>query len=167
MEETQMQPDAGVPASVPATPVSEPVAPAEPDVRRHIETHKVNQANEQLAIAVLDDAGSGGANHLYRISGYDSRSNPSDPFTARHGAPAKYSTLLFQNGPIGEVGVNGVTHEALLAILEDRLACFQAGPFACDENRVALAHLKAASHILKGRTLRRLAAGTEGTHKPD
>ena len=91
---------------------------------RTIEDHKVNPANDTLTITVLDEPGSGGAQHLYQITGFSTASNPSDPFTARHGQPAQHSTVLFQNGPIAEVGVNGVTHEALLAIVADRLRYF-------------------------------------------
>lgn len=48
------------------------------------------------------------------------------------------ATIRFQNGPIGENGVNGLSGEALLSIVEDRLVCFQAGGFSCRENAVAL-----------------------------
>lgn len=136
-----------------------------PNVRRVLTGHQVNGANEKLVVEVLDDKGSGGAHHLYRIRGFDSGSNPSCPFKALYGAPARHSTVLFQNGPIAESGVNGVTHEALLAILEDRLACFQDGPFACGENAMALEHIRQAQRFLQARTSRRVEAGTEGTHK--
>jgi hypothetical protein len=124
----------------------------------------VNPANDKLRIDVLDEPGSGGAHHLYHITGFNSASNPSDPWTKRHGQPAEHSTLLFQNGPINEVGVNGVTHEALLAILIDRLECFQAGPFANKYNSVALDYLRGAQDILQQRTKDRMARGVEGTH---
>lgn len=123
-----------------------------------------DSANHQLAIAVQDQPGSGGANHLYVISGFDSESNPCDPFLAAHGAPARHSTVLFQNGPIKEVGVNGITHEALLVILIDRMEGFQAGPFASDDSDLALNHLKAALRRLQKRTRDRMARGVEGTH---
>ncbi len=74
-------------------------------------------------------------------------------------------TILFQNGPIGEVGVNGLTHEVLLAIIADRLRSFQAGQFACSENAAALESVEAAQRSLKSRTEARLARGVEGTHK--
>ena len=130
---------------------------------REITSHKVN-ANEALKIEALDEPGSGGANHLYHLTGFNSASNPSDPWTARHGEPAKHSTILFQNGPILEVGVNGVTHEALLAVVIDRLQCFQKGPFACRENALALTKLEEAAHWLNHRTQARVARGVEGTH---
>lgn len=134
---------------------------------RHINGHQVNPANDRLVIAAIDEPGSGGANHLYRVSGYDSATNPSDPFTASYGQPADHSTILFQNGPIGEggVGVNGITHEALLAILIDRLTAFQEGPYANRYNAEALAALRYAQDALQARTRERMQRGVEGTHK--
>ncbi len=132
---------------------------------RTIEDHKVNPANDTLTITVLDEPGSGGAQHLYQITGFSTASNPSDPFTARHGQPAQHSTVLFQNGPIAEVGVNGVTHEALLAIVADRLRCFQQGPYSCKANACALTHIEEAMHWLQQRTIERMRRGVEGTHK--
>ncbi|HEY1900744.1 MAG TPA: hypothetical protein VGG49_13230 [Steroidobacteraceae bacterium] len=131
---------------------------------REIFSHVVNFANEQLHVTVLDEPGSGGANHLYEVTGFNSQSNPSDPWTKRHGQPAQHSTILFQNGPIGEVGVNGITHEALLAILIDRLEAFQAGKFASTYNGEALVNLKNAQYALHARTKERQNRGVEGTH---
>jgi hypothetical protein len=131
---------------------------------RAITTHQVNPANDTLTVSVLDEPGSGGANHLYQIEGFNSQSNPSDPWTARHGSPAVHSTILFQNGPIGEVGVNGLTHEVLLAIVADRLKGFQAGPYASNDNAIALEHVEQAMRWLHRRTLERMARGVEGTH---
>lgn len=132
-------------------------------VTRQITDHTTNQANAQLRIEVGDGPGAGGANHLYTITGFDTTTNPSDPFVARHGSPARHSTVLFQNGPINEVGVNGVTHEALLAILIDRLRSFQSGAYACRENAVALTKLEEARMWLNERTRGRLNRGVEGT----
>lgn len=131
---------------------------------RELQGHKVNPANDRLEVTALDVRGSGGANHLYQIHGFNTKTNPSDPFTSRHGSPATYMTVLFQNGPIAEVGINGVTHEALLAILIDRLEAFQKGAYACLENETALAHLRDAQAALQARTRARMARGVEGTH---
>lgn len=131
---------------------------------RTLEDHKVNPANDVLCISVLDEPGSGGANHLYKITGFDSRTNPSDPWTAAHGQPAVHAHVLFQNGPINEVGVNGVTHEALIAILVDRLKGFQSGPYHSADNAEALSHLEGAQTALQRRTRARMARGVEGTH---
>lgn len=132
---------------------------------RTITDHKVNPANDKLTITVMDEPGAGGANHLYMIEGFNTASNPSDPFTKRHGEPAQHATVLFQNGPINEAGVNGVTQEVLLAIVADRLRSFQAGPYACRENALALTKIEEAQHWLHSRTLTRMQRGVEGTHK--
>lgn len=132
---------------------------------RELTDHKTNPANAELTITVCDAPGAGGASHLYQITGFNTKSNSSDPFTAVYGQPAEHSTVLFQNGPIGEVGVNGVTQEALLAIVIDRLRSFQAGPFSCRENAIALTKCEEALLWLKKRTLDRMARGVEGTHQ--
>ncbi len=132
---------------------------------RELTGHKVNPVNDKLVVQVLDEPGSGGANHLYHITGFNSGSNVSDPWTARHGQPAEHSTILFHNGPINEVGVNGLTHEALLAILIDRMEGFQAGPYASTDNQDALDAMRTAHAALQRRTLARMARGVEGTHQ--
>ena len=117
----------------------------------------------QLKIEVMDEPGAGGANHLYHLTGFDSASNPSDPWTERHGQSAKHQTILFQNGPIKESGVNGITGEALMAIQIDRLRSFQAGPYACRENAIALTKLEESLMWLQRRTVARIKRGVEGT----
>jgi hypothetical protein len=72
--------------------------------------------------------------------------------------------IHFQEGPIAEVGTNGLTHESLLAIVIDRLQAFQKGPFACRENALALTKIEEAMHWLHHRTAARVARGVEGTH---
>lgn len=113
----------------------------------------------QLTIEVTDAPGAGGANHRYEVWGYNNRSNPSanDIDTYHCWLP-----IVFQNGPIAEAGVNGITQEALLAIVIDRLRSFQAGPFACEANALALDHCVEALECLKDRTRQRLARGVEG-----
>lgn len=131
---------------------------------RTINEHKVNPANDKLEINVTDEAGAGGANHRYVISGFDLSKNPSavDP---EYGQYASTSTeIFFQNGPINEAGLNGLTQEVLLAIVADRLRSFQAGKFACRENALALTKIEEAQHWLHSRTLARMQRGVEGTH---
>lgn len=122
--------------------------------------HKVNPANDQLEIRVTDAPGAGGANHLYTILGFNAGNNPSNDSNPYIGID-----ILFQNGPIGEVGVNGITHEALLEIVADRLRSFQAGPYSCRENALALTKIEEAQHWLHHRTLKRMQRGVEGTHE--
>lgn len=114
---------------------------------REITSHIVNPVNDRLHIMVTDEPGAGGANHEYSVTGFD------------HGGQ---HYVRFQNGAIAEHGVNGVTQEVLLAIVADRLECFQAGPFASDYNAKALEHVKAAQESLLQRTRDRMARGVEG-----
>jgi hypothetical protein len=130
---------------------------------RTIEDHKVNPVNDTLQITVEDERGAGGANHLYRVSGFNISGNPSRP-VALHKQEDGAVDILFQNGTIPENGVNGLTQEVLLAIVADRLRSFQAGAFACKENACALTHIEEAMHWLQQRTIKRMRRGVEGTH---
>lgn len=118
---------------------------------RQINDHIINPVNDKLQIQVLDEPGAGGANHLYRIQFEDKEEN------------LVLIDIPFQNGPIAEQGVNGVTQEALIAICIDRLRCFQAGQYSCRENAIALTHMETALLFLQKRTLDRMRRGVEGT----
>lgn len=132
---------------------------------RELTGHRVNPANDKLTVTVMDEPGAGGACHLYRISGFDTRTNTSDESAVSGESTGQSEVdIVFQNGPIGEVGVNGVTQEALLAVLIDRLESFQSGQWACEENAFALNHLRDAQESLLRRTRRRMERGVEGTH---
>lgn len=124
---------------------------------RTINDHKVNPANDRINITVTDEPGAGGANHVYEVTGFD----PGINFVAGLG----HIIIHFQNGPINENGVNGLTQEVLLAIVADRLRSFQAGQFACRENALALTKIEEAQHWLHHRTLARMQRGVEGTHQ--
>lgn len=137
---------------------------AEPIVR-FLTDHKVNPANDRVTIAVTDAPGAGGANHRYEISGFDTGNNPSRTDSQGYEASFSRQVLLFQNGPIPEAGVNGLTHEVLLAIVADRLRSFQKGPYSCRENALALTKIEEAQLWLQSRTLARMRQGVEGTHK--
>jgi hypothetical protein len=108
----------------------------------------------QLTVTVTDEPGDGGACHRYVISWPGSVD----------GGPNAECEVNFQNGPIKENDVNGITQEVLLAIVIDRLRSFQAGPFACDENELALMLTAGALRTLQNRTRARIARGVEGTH---
>ncbi|WP_052362221.1 hypothetical protein [Geminisphaera colitermitum] len=131
---------------------------------REITTHRVNPANDKIRIIVNDAPGAGGANHRYELTGFDTANNPSKSDPQGYTASFSRQVILFQNGPIPEAGVNGVTQEVLLAIVQDRLEAFQKGPFATEENQRALDAVKEAQHWLQFRTLKRMARGVEGTH---
>jgi hypothetical protein len=124
---------------------------------RELTDHKVNPANDVLKVSVFDEPGAGGAHHHYLVTlpGWE---------RAPDGSGSKgVWDIQFQKGAIAEAGVNGLTHEALLAIVIDRLRSFQAGPYVCRENGHALEKLEEAMHWLHHRTRARMARGVEGT----
>lgn len=122
--------------------------------------HEINPANRKLEITKIDAPGAGGAYHHYIIAGYDIGTNDS-----RRDVKENLTRILFQNGSIPEVGVNGVTIEALLAVCADRLSDFQKGPFVCRENALALTKIQEALHWLNARTAAREIRGVEGRHE--
>lgn len=122
---------------------------------RKITDHKVNGLNEALEIHA-DERGTGNASHHYRIFIPDS-------VELKPGVTV-HVDLSFQNGPIGEAGFNGISNEALLAVVADRLRGFQEGPFKCRDNAIALTHIEDALMRLHKRTRDRMARGVEGTH---
>jgi len=129
---------------------------------RELTNHKVNGLNEALRIEVLDEPGSGSACHKYRIV-YEEPAQA--PELQRVGLGSFTVPIEFQNGPIQEAGVNGISNEALLAIVEDRLLGFQSGPFRCPENGAALIRVHEAMMWLRSRTRDRAARGVEGTNQ--
>jgi hypothetical protein len=111
---------------------------------RSIDIHHGSELNRRLSV-VADEKGPGGASHLYRISGGDVECE-----------------IAFQRGALREAGFNGISDEALIAVLIDRLRGFQAGAFSCRENALALTKLEEALHWLNARTRDRMARGVEG-----
>lgn len=79
-------------------------------------------------------------------------------------AGEKTTEIHFQNGPVKEHGVNGVTSEALLAILIHRTKILD-GNFSCDENKRAITYMENALALFEQRTRDRLNRGVEGQNK--
>lgn len=73
------------------------------------------------------------------------------------------SQIHFQEGPIKEHGVNGVSNEDLILMVVDRLESFQDSEYVCEENAEAITHLMKAIESLRARTNKRIAEGIEGT----
>lgn len=115
---------------------------------RKIDDHIINPANDAISIVAADQPGAGGANHKYLLN--------------LRGSDKTFCEIGFQDGGIAEVGVNGVTQEALLAVCIDRLRSFQKGPYSCRENALALTKMEEALHWLQQRTLDRMRRGVEG-----
>lgn len=75
------------------------------------------------------------------------------------------SEIHFQEGPIKEVGVNGVMNEDLIAMVITRLEHFNQSEFRCRENSMAITKLDEALLWLRKRTMGREKHGIEGTHE--
>ncbi len=119
---------------------------------RRIREHEINGFNrEHVQVLALDGPGPGGASHRYNV------------LLAQNGIEVVGAEFKFQNGPVKEAGVNGVTDEALLAILIDRLQGFQSEKYSCHENALALTHMQDAMHWLQHRMQARERRGVEGT----
>jgi len=109
-------------------------------------------SQEHTRIVVIDARHStfGNASHKYKIQLVDGKT---------------LGEVNFQLGPVKENGRNGVHNEDLLCIVADRLAGFQGGKFACEENSDALdAVIEALGHLRK-RTEIRKARNVEGTNR--
>lgn len=136
---------------------------------REITTHRAQgDTNDGLRIFAADLPGPGGAHHVYALAGVDTNKNDAAAsVTDEQEAEVdkvdpKASVVIFQCGGIPDKGVNGVTNEALLALVIDRLEHFQAGPFAAQENATALQNAREALRALHKRTENRIKRGVEG-----
>ena len=99
---------------------------------RVISSHRVGELNKELMVLADDEPGHRSkAHHQYRVMGYRNL--------------GVFAHISFQNGTLAEYGgINGITNEALLAIVIDRLRCFQSGEFACRANAIALTKIEEA-----------------------
>lgn len=82
-----------------------------------------------------------------------------------HGDHGPGFIVKFQQGPTSEAGLNGITDDALLAVLIDHLQYHQESATPCEETGSALTHLKAAAGLLEDRTTDRITRGVEGTRE--
>lgn len=115
---------------------------------RSITIHHGSELNAKLDITA-DEKGEGGASHRYAI-------------TPENTVGVNLAEIKFQEGAMREVGFNGVSDEALLSIVIDRLRGFQSGPFSCRENALALTKLEESLHWLNARTRDRMSRGVQG-----
>jgi hypothetical protein len=119
-----------------------------------IRDHEINAANASISITA-DEPSQGNSSHVYTVTAQDG---------------TVLGVLRFQNGPIttdaagGIFGVNGLTHEVLLAVILDRLRGFQTSKYSTRENSIVITKLEEALQWLHWRTRGRIARGVEGTH---
>lgn len=113
--------------------------------------------DDVIEVLVLDAKGAGGARHKYSIV-----CKEPDP---EKGGQLELAHIEFQKGNRIENGVNGVTNEALLAIVEHRCSDFMEGPFPHPLTENAQRGSAFALACLEQRTAERQARGVEGQEK--
>lgn len=144
---------------------------------RCIEKHVARGVASTLTVTSVGEENRAGARNRYEITGFQPLQNPlADPKRLaslnmlREGAEAgnpemklelarvmgqqEPLVILFQHGNPGTEGVNGITMESLLAVVIDRLEGFQAGPYACEENRQAMNKIQRGLTLLQRRQLK-------------
>jgi hypothetical protein len=72
--------------------------------------------------------------------------------------------IIFQEGPLKEVGVNGAQVDDVLAVCLEKLQGFNTN-FACTENTYAIQHLKETLFWLRERRENREKRGVEGFNR--
>jgi len=103
--------------------------------------------------------------NLYTITGYrlpnpGTSANGNRLLEFQRNAPedmtqsGTYLPICFQEGRAEDVGANGITMEALLMIVHDRLSLLNQGEFECYENNSALHHIAEAIDALNLRMMR-------------
>lgn len=121
----------------------------------------LGEINDEIRIRRMDSPGAGGGHHHYQVT-----RKASEPDIIETILGEVHFHHVFESENTGGM-MPGVTNEVLLAIVEDRLACFQQGEFACEENAQALWNVKQARLELQRRTNRRKAQGVEGKLEKD
>lgn len=127
-------------------------------IERPLTDHKNNKFNRECVnILTNDHRASDGAHHSYRI------------IVQKEGATANTPTekveevvINFQNGGLKEVGANGITDQALLAIILDRVRSFNEGPFRCRENSMIITKGEEMMMWMEKRSNDRARRGVEG-----
>ena len=110
--------------------------------------------DDALEVLVMDEKGAGGARHKYSVVCKDI-----DP---KKGGQRELGHIPFQNGTRLENGINGITNEALLAIVIHRCQDFMDGPFPHPLTLNALNGAKFALSCLEQRTVDRKSRDVEG-----
>ena len=115
---------------------------------REITRHLADPVDHDVSVVAVNDNGPGAKfPSLYRITVGD-----------------MHTSIQFKSS----AGL-GVTMEALLVVVIDRLECFQTyqmGHFKCEWNAEAIVHLSKALDALHHRTRNRRSRGVDGTGQP-
>lgn len=107
----------------------------------------------------VGEPGPGGAYHDYDIHHADDLPSAYGPHPE-----VALACIEFQKGPRNAPDSrHGVLDVDLLEIVRDRLMAFQAGPYACRENAIALTHIEEALMWMNRRVEDRIERNVLGT----
>lgn len=132
---------------------SSPVAAVKPKDALRVTCHLNPDPNAPIEPLVVYRQGQPNQSDIFTTYRLSSNEGSNDAF---------HHVLTFRKG---NVSPKGVTNEALLAVVLDRLESAQAGKCPCDENAAAINHLWRALGSLHARTMRRCCEGTIGTQE--
>lgn len=119
--------------------------------------HKISVLNrDHIEVYATDEADVDGAHHAYVIE-VDKTPTEADVIKQTSILP-----LNFQKGGLKEAGINGISDQALLAVVLDRLRGFQSGPYSCRDNAIAITKLEECLMWMAKRYVERAARGVEG-----
>ena len=130
-------------------------------IGRELYDHKRNKFNREcVEVRTADSRANDNAHHKYTIQVWKHAQTSEESSIC-----VEAVTLNFQNGGLKEVGPNGITDQALLAIVMDRLKSFNDGQFRCRENSLAITHLELVLMYMEERANDRARRGAEGERK--
>lgn len=130
-------------------------------IGRELFDHKGNKFNREcVRVSTADLRASDNAHHKYVIEVIKPAYTSDETEEL-----VEVCEINFQNGGLREVGANGITDQALLAITLDRLRSFNEGQFRCRENSVAITKIEEALMWMEKRGNDRARRGVEGERK--
>jgi len=108
-------------------------------IDRPLFDHRNNKFNrEHVEVVTADLRASDGAHHRYTVRVFK------NPIGVDGNEVVAQCDISFQNGGLKEVGPNGITDQALIAIVLDRIRSFNEGPYRCRENSMIVTKLEEA-----------------------
>jgi len=131
-------------------------------IGRELFDHKTSKLNREcIDVVTADLRSSDNAHHKYKVivKPFIQCRSENDGVDE---SPVEICELNFQNGGLREVGANGITEQALIAVVLDRLRSFNDGQFRCRENSVAITKFEEGLMWLEKRANDRAARGVEG-----
>lgn len=126
---------------------------------RQLNTHLSSGGYNALQVVAVDQPAAGVPTARYDVTGFNTVYNPA----ARQQAQFTRLPIVFATGeaPI-DAPANGVTNEALLAVVADHLRSQQNSPEACLEFQMAMEYVNAALGMLLQRPAANQPMGNVG-----